>query len=89
MSHVKSSRVIRSLKINHIPHPSLLRGENFKRPSDAIAEFLDNPIQAGGTKVIISFHFGNYAQDSFMVIFDNGCGMDPDEMHGAICSPRF
>ena len=60
---------------------------NFKRISDGLAEFIDNSIQACGedpsvpTKVKISFHLGaSERDDSFVVIYDNGCGMDQTEL---------
>ena len=60
---------------------------HFKRLSDGLAEFIDNSLQACSqdssipTNVKVSFHLGKSEHDeSFVVIYDNGCGMDQTEM---------
>lgn len=55
--------------------------------ADGVAEFVDNSIQACGEdesippKIKISFYLSSTkAKSSYIVVYDNGCGMDQEEL---------
>lgn len=50
--------------------------------SDAVAEIVDNSIQAGANVIQVNLHFDGY--DSYLTILDNGVGMTPAEIREAM-----
>ena len=50
--------------------------------SDAVAEIVDNSIQAGANVIQVNLHFDGY--DSFLTVLDNGNGMTPAEIREAM-----
>jgi hypothetical protein len=50
--------------------------------TDAVAEIVDNSIQAGANVIQVNLHFDG--QDSFLTILDNGVGMMPSEIREAM-----
>ena len=81
-----------SRNIEYIPHHAVLTETKqfFSKPSHAIAEFIDNSIQATdandhGSKrnVDVSFYLDAQKPNSglsYIAITDNGCGMDTDKI---------
>lgn len=50
--------------------------------SDAVAEIVDNSIQAGANVIQVNLHFDGY--DSYLTVLDNGVGMTPSEIREAM-----
>ena len=50
--------------------------------SDAVAEIVDNSIQAGANVIQVNLHFDGY--DSYLTVLDNGVGMTPAEIREAM-----
>lgn len=50
--------------------------------SDAVAEIVDNSIQAGANVIQVNLKFDGY--DSFLTVLDNGIGMTPSEIREAM-----
>ncbi len=69
------------------PMLEALRGLGYL-PSTAIADLIDNSISAGATKVCVEFDWNPSASrgcnDSHIFILDNGRGMSPEELDGAM-----
>ncbi len=58
-------------------------GEVVERPAHILKELLENSIDAGATKIVISVYDGGKAG---ITITDNGCGMEPEDAR--ICFER-
>jgi Histidine kinase-, DNA gyrase B-, and HSP90-like ATPase len=50
--------------------------------SDAVAEIVDNSIQAGANVIQVNLQFDGY--DSYLTVLDNGVGMTPSEIREAM-----
>lgn len=50
--------------------------------ADAVAEIVDNSIQAGGNVIQVNLQFDGY--DSYLTVLDNGVGMTPSEIREAM-----
>ncbi len=73
-------------KIRQLP-PSLVNkiaaGEVIERPASVVKELLENSIDAGASDVEITIESGGL---DLIRISDNGCGIDPDDVHLAVAS---
>jgi hypothetical protein len=61
-----------------------MRDIGYKNSSFAIAELVDNAIQAGATKVDIVFGFDGGAKPTKIAVIDNGHGMNPKMVRAAL-----
>jgi hypothetical protein len=73
--------------MSHISIPSAKRLISSMRDlgyefSDAVAEIVDNSIQAGANVIQVSLQFDGY--ESYLTVLDNGVGMTPAEMREAL-----
>ena len=50
--------------------------------ADAVAEIVDNSIQAGANVIQVNLHFDGY--ESYLTVLDNGVGMTPSEIREAM-----
>ena len=58
-------------------------GEVIERPASVVKELMENSIDAGATKIIVSIEEGG---KNLISIADNGCGMDADDLNCAFKS---
>jgi len=58
-------------------------GEVIERPASVVKELMENSIDAGATKIIVSIEEGG---KNLISIADNGCGMDADDLSCAFKS---
>jgi hypothetical protein len=77
---MSEQKEVKKTPINIIPHPNFVSTIGFSRVSDAVAEFVDNSIQAcrevdHRREISISFVFVGDT-GGFVVVSDNGYGMD-------------
>ena len=64
-----------------------MRDNGYRNPAMALAELIDNSIQAGATEVAIgtySSRVGNINQLSKVAVLDNGCGMDTERLEASL-----
>ena len=80
-----NGHALQTFDINFVPHHSTLTTSgrsNYSRVVDALAQFVDNSVQACREnamrrEISIRFIFAG-SVGSFVIISDNGCGMDKD-----------
>ncbi len=68
------------MRIRYLPENlinQIAAGEVVERPAAAIKELIENSIDAGSSEVTIDIHNGGKSK---IVISDNGCGMNPEEL---------
>lgn len=61
-----------------------VRDSGYRTPAHALAELVDNSLEAGATKISISFRKDSSSGEQAIEILDNGCGMPPAVLQQAL-----